>query len=147
MAVLEVLGSSALLYTHQILFKLNSCVCTNLWYIYFFISPRMSNLWPLFSEAAFSTVYFWRTKYNSNWQSFWTYYWREAQGAKIIIFVWNVSYQTQTLGGLDWTPLPSCRLCLWYWVITSFGWNSMLDRKFLTYWGVWTELVNKNETI
>lgn len=29
----------------------------------------------------------------------------------------------------------------------SFGWNSMLDRKFLTYWGVWTALVNKNETI
>lgn len=84
-----------------------------------FISPQISNLWPLFSEAAFSTVYSWRTKYNSNWQSFWKYYWGEAQGAKIIIFVWSVSYQTQTLGGLDWTPLPSCRLCLWYWAITQ----------------------------
>lgn len=29
----------------------------------------------------------------------------------------------------------------------SFGWNRMLDRKFLTYWGVWTVFVNKNGTI
>lgn len=65
--------SSALLESHQVLSKINSRICTNLWYIYKI--PLFPTLWPLFSEAAFSTVYSWRTKYKSNWQSFWKYYW------------------------------------------------------------------------
>jgi len=74
MTILEVVDSSALLEMHQTLSKINlhllAQIFDRLKKTTPFISSQMSNLCPLFSEAAFSMVYSRRTKYNSNWQSF-----------------------------------------------------------------------------
>lgn len=151
MTIWEVADSSALLETHQILSKIKSGICTQIFEIYTknsFIAPQMSNLWPLFSEAAFSTVYSWRTKYNSNWQSFWKYYWGGRLKEPKSLFLYGVFHaKHKHWGVLTELLCPPAVYAYGIGQLHSFGWNSTLDRKFLTYWGVWTALVNENETI
>jgi len=151
MTILEVVDSSALLEMHQTLSKINlhllAQIFDRLKKTTPFISSQMSNLCPLFSEAAFSMVYSRRTKYNSNWQSFWKYYWGRLKEPQSLFLYGAFHTKQKHWGVLTELLCPPAVYAYDIGQLYSFGWNSTLDRKFLTYWGVWSVPVNKNKTI
>lgn len=125
----------------------SSFTCTNLWYIKK-THPLFLHKHLTFGHSLVKLHFLWCTPgEQSTAASFWKYYWGRLKEPKSLFLYGVFHTKHKHWGVLTELLCPPAVYAYDIGQLYSFGWNSTLDRKFLTYWGVWSVLVNKNETI